>query len=201
MTKWAYWKPEEWKNKGELVKEIIENRLGWDITDFSSGNFEKVGLINFNLRNGILNKPGKNYCEKIIIVKENQVTPLHTHRIKVEDIINRGGGNLVLKLYVSDDKFNLTNKSVTVKIDSIPVTVPSGGTIILEPGDSIYLEPGVFHEFFGEEGKGSVLVGEVSSVNDDNTDNIFHEGRHRFPEIIEDEEPAYLLVNDYDKYI
>lgn len=201
MTKWAYWKPEEWKNKGELVKEIIEHRLGWDITDFGSGNFEKVGLINFNLRNGILNKTRKNYCEKIIIVKENQVTPLHTHRIKVEDIINRGGGNLVIKLYVSDDKFNLTNESVTVKIDSIPVTVPSGGTIILEPGDSIYLEPSVFHEFFGEEGKGSVLVGEVSSVNDDNTDNIFHEGRHRFPEIIEDEEPAYLLVNDYDKYI
>ncbi len=201
MTKWAYWKPEEWKNKGEIVKEIIEHRLGWDITDFGSGNFEKVGLINFNLRNGILNKTRKNYCEKIIIVKENQVTPLHTHRIKVEDIINRGGGNLVIKLYVSDDKFKLTNESVTVKIDSITVTVPSGGTIILEPGDSICLEPGVFHEFFGEEGKGSVLVGEVSSVNDDNTDNIFHEGRHRFPEIIEDEEPAYLLVNDYDKYI
>lgn len=201
MTKWAYWKPEEWKNKGEPVKEIIESRLGWDITDFGSGNFEKIGLINFNLRNGILNKTRKNYCEKIIIVKENQITPLHTHRIKVEDIINRGGGNLVIKLYVSDDKFNLTNESVTVKIDSIPVTVPSGGTIILEPGDSICLEPGVFHEFFGEEGKGSVLVGEVSSVNDDNTDNIFHERRHRFPKIIEDEEPAYLLVNDYDKYI
>lgn len=175
--------------------------MGWDITDFGSGNFEKVGLINFTLRNGILNKTRKNYCEKIIIVKENQVTPLHTHRIKVEDIINRGGGNLIIKLYASDDKFNLTNESVTVKIDSIPVVVPSGGIIILEPGDSIYLEPGVFHEFFGEEGKSSVLVGEVSSVNDDNTDNIFYEGRHRFPEIIEDEKPAYLLVNDYDKYI
>ncbi len=201
MPKWAYWKPEEWKNKGELVKEIIERGLGWDITDFGSGNFEKVGLINFNLRNGILNKTRKNYCEKIIIVKENQVTPLHTHRIKVEDIINRGGGNLVIKLHMSDYKFNLTNESVTVKIDSIPVTVPSGGTVILDSGDIIFLEPGVFHEFFGEKGKGLVLVGEVSSVNNDNTDNIFQEGRHRFPEIIEDEEPTYLLVNDYDKYI
>jgi D-lyxose ketol-isomerase len=43
------------------------------------------------------------------------------------------------------------------------------------------------------------LIGEVSTVNDDNTDNIFREPIGRFPEINEDEAPRHLLVSDYDK--
>ena len=47
LPKWAYWKPEEWKNKGKTISEIVENGLGWDITDFGSGDFEKIGLKNY----------------------------------------------------------------------------------------------------------------------------------------------------------
>ncbi len=42
----------------------------------------------------------------------------------------------------------------------------------------------------------SVLVDEVSSVNEDESDNRFLENA-RFPEIEEDEKPFYLLCNDY----
>jgi len=45
-----------------------------------------------------------------------------------------------------------------------------------------------------------VLVGEVSKVNDDNTDNRFYESVGRFSAIEEDEAPLYLLVNDYERY-
>lgn len=201
LPPWAFWTPEEWKGKRELVIDIIDCGLGWDITDFGSGDFVRVGLINFNLRNGIVNKTKKNYCEKIIIVKENQVTPLHTHYSKIEDIINRGGGNLIIELHASDAGFKLIDEPVTIKIDAIPKTVPSGGRIILTPGESICLVPGVFHEFYGEDSRGHVLVGEVSTVNDDMTDNLFYKGSPRFPKIIEDEEPVYLLVNDYQTYV
>tara|TARA_R110000744_G_C19370106_1_gene562395 strand:+ start:1617 stop:2291 length:675 start_codon:yes stop_codon:yes gene_type:complete len=201
LPKWAYWKPDEWKNGERAIGDIVENGLGWDITDFGSGDFERIGLINFNTRNGSLIDLDKPYCEKIIVVKENQITPNHTHIIKKEDIINRGGGNLVIQLYMGDFEGNLTNKDVTVKIDSIPVIVPAGGTVTLEPGESIYLVPGVYHEFWGENGKGRVLVVEVSSVNDDATDNIFVNTNPRFPTIEEDEAPEYLLVNDYKNYI
>ena len=201
LPSWAFWKPEDWKGRRQELKEILECGLGWDITDFGSDNFEKMGLINFNLRNGLVNKSIKTYCEKIIIVKENQIPPLHTHRDKIEDIINRGGGDLAIELYNSDNDFQLTDHSVTVNVDAIPHTLPAGGKVVLTPGQSVFLVPGVFHFFYGEEGKGIVLVGEVSSVNDDNVDNIFVDGNPRFPEIEEDEQPLHLLINDYPRYV
>lgn len=197
LPPWAFWSPEEWRQSGANVDEIVTHGLGWDITDFGSGNFEQIGLINFNLRNGLVDASTKPYCEKILIVKEDQVTPLHTHRSKREDIINRGGGNLVLELVGSDASENVTEDPVTVRIDAIPRTVDAGGKVILTPGESIFLEPGVFHKFYGEAGHGLVLVGEVSSVNDDNTDNVFYDDSPRFPDIEEDEPARYLLVNDY----
>jgi D-lyxose ketol-isomerase len=59
----------------------------------------------------------------------------------------------------------------------------------------------VYHRFYGQPGYGKVLIGEVSTVNDDANDNRFYDGVGRFPEIIEDAEPLHLLVSDYKKYI
>lgn len=201
LPKWAFWAPAEWRGKRDQVSDIVACGLGWDITDFGSGNFENIGLINFNLRNGIVNRTQKNYCEKIIVVEENQVTPLHTHFQKFEDIIVRGGGNLVIQLFQGDKDFKPTDNPVTVKIDGIPQTVRAGYTVVLTPGESIFLEPGMLHQFYGEKGKGKVLVGEVSTVNDDNTDNYFIDANPRFPVVEEDAKVEYLLVNDYKHYI
>ena len=52
MPKFAYWTIEEWKKKGEEIREIIKNHLGWDITDYGSRNFSKIGLLHFTIRNG-----------------------------------------------------------------------------------------------------------------------------------------------------
>ena len=77
-------------------------------------------------------------------------------------------------------------------------TVKAGDTVTLTPGESITLTDGLYHKFWGEGGR--ILVGEVSSVNDDDTDNRFYEPVGRFPAIEEDAEPLYLLVKDYPKY-
>jgi D-lyxose ketol-isomerase len=201
LPRFAYWSPAEWKGQRAAVADIVECSLGWDITDFGSGDFCRVGLINFNLRNGTVNQTRKTYCEKTIIVKESQVTPLHTHRSKIEDIINRGGGELVIQLFQANRDFQTTKAPVTVKIDSMPVTIAGGDEVSLPPGASICLEPGVLHMFYGKPGAGTVLVGEVSTVNDDRADNVFLGGNPRFPLIDEDEEPLFLLVNDYQRYI
>ena len=74
-------------------------------------------------------------------------------------------------------------------------------TITLTPGESICLENGVYHRFYGEKNKGKVLVGDVSVANDDASDNLFYEPSGRFPVIVEDENPVHLLVSDYLKYI
>ena len=52
LPPFAYWGPEEWKKAGEEDRELVDNMLGWDITDFGSGDFEKIGLTIFTFRNG-----------------------------------------------------------------------------------------------------------------------------------------------------
>lgn len=199
LPPYAYWSPEVWESKGIEYDEIRDNMLGWDITDFGSGNFKKVGLLLFTLRNGNLNneKYTKPYAEKIMIVEEEQVTPFHFHWNKMEDIINRGGGNLLIQLYNSTESEEFGNDPVNVSIDGRNFTIESGEIVRLTPGESITLPPYQYHKFWGEKGHGKVLVGEVSKVNDDRVDNRFYDEVGRFPAIEADENPLYLLCNEY----
>jgi len=198
---WASWSPEDWKGTYDKCSEIIDNKLGWDITDFGSGDFRKTGLSLFTIRNGNWDKKDKMYCEKIMVSDELQETPMHFHWAKTEDIINRGGGNLVMELYNATDDDRLSSEPVTVSIDGVLTTVEAGKPLILKPGQSICLKSRLYHRFYGEKGKGKVLIGEVSLVNDDAKDNRFFEEIGRFPEIEEDVKPHRLLVNDYEKYL
>ena len=194
------WTPEEWKTKGKEANEIRDNMLGWDITDFGSGDFNKVGLFLITLRNGNQKNPEnypKPYAEKLMIVRENQITPMHYHWSKMEDIINAGGGNLVIKLYNATKENTLADTEIEVSIDGVKHRLSAGTEVKLHPGQSITLTPGLFHRFWGEEGKGTVIVREVSMCNDDANDNCFYDKAGRFPEIEEDEAPLYLLCNEY----
>lgn len=199
LPPFAFWTSEEWKSKGHEADEIRNNALGWDITDFGLGNFERFGLTLFTLRNGNINDPNspKKYCEKIMVVREHQVTPFHFHWTKMEDIINRMGGNLQMTLYNADQNEKLANTEVTISIDGIEHFFPAGATITLRPGESITFPPKLYHNFWAEIGKGIVLVGEVSLVNDDVKDNRFLDTTQRFPKIIEDEPPQFLLCSEY----
>ena len=202
LPPFAYWSPDEWRTKGPEVREIVDNNLGWDITDFGKGNYDDFGLFLFTVRNGSPQNleacTGKVYAEKIMIVGDRQITPLHFHWSKVEDIINRGGGKLVIQLYNSTADEELADSDVTVSLDGVQRTVMAGDTVTLNPGESITLPTHLYHKFWGVDGR--VLVGEVSTVNDDNTDNRFYRPLGRFPEIEEDEAPLYLLVGDYPDF-
>ncbi|HBH83911.1 MAG TPA: D-lyxose/D-mannose family sugar isomerase [Bacteroidales bacterium] len=201
LPEWAYWSPEEWKGKYDICGEIVDNKLGWDITDFGSADFKRQGLCLFTIRNGNWDKQDKMYCEKIMAADEEQETPMHFHWNKSEDIINRGGGNLVMELYKATDTDGMSDQPVDVSIDGILKTVRASVPLILKPGQSICLKPRVYHRFYGEKGHGRVLIGEVSMVNDDASDNRFFGKIGRFPEIEEDVNPLHLLVNDYQKYL
>ena len=203
LPPFAYWTVQDWTTKGEEAREIVERQLSWDITDFGQGNYQKTGLFIFTIRNGTMNElrkgQGKVYAEKLLIVDVGQVTPMHFHWSKNEDIINRGGGKLVIQLYNSTKDEGLdTQKDVVVSIDGVKRVVKAGDTVTLEPGESISIFSGLYHKFWGEGSR--VLVGEVSSVNDDDVDNRFYEPVGRFPEIEEDEPPLYPLVKDFPKY-
>ena len=200
LPPFAFWRPDEWQTKGREFDEIRDNLLGWDITDFGSGDFSKVGLLMFTIRNGNLaeKKYIKPYAEKLLIVEEGQITPYHFHWNKMEDIINRGGGDLLIQLYNSTADEQLDEKhAVLVSVDGLRRTLMPGDIIRLTPGESICLEQRCYHKFWG---RGRVLVGEVSLVNDDQKDNRFYEPTGRCPEIEEDAAPLYLLCNDYARF-
>jgi len=202
LPPFAFWTPADWATKGPEAQDIVTHQLGWDITDFGQGDYAKIGLFIFTIRNGAMSDLHKGhgvvYAEILLIVDPGQITPMHFHWSKHEDIINRGGGNLVIQLYQSTKDEGLDARDVSVTMDGIHRTVKAGDTVTLTPGESITLTGGLYHKFWGEGGR--ILVGEVSSVNDDDTDNRFYEPVGRFPAIEEDAEPLYLLVKDYPKY-
>lgn len=203
LPPFAYWHLDRWEGKKGEYDEIFDNMLGWDITDFGSGDFSKIGLLLFTIRNGNLKNSSykKPYAEKIMIVQEGQITPYHFHRYKVEDIINRGGGNLMIRLYNSTADGGFADTDTDVSMDGRNYKAKAGTVITLTPGESITLKTGTYHQFWGEKGTGTTLVGEVSMVNDDTVDNRFYASVGRFPDIEEDEDPIFLLAQDYKKFI
>lgn len=193
--------PEEWAEKGHEYDEVRECMLGWDITDYGMGNFDEFGFSLITLRNGNMAKADKYkkpYAEKLLYLNEGQYAPNHFHWFKMEDIINRGGGNCLIRVYNSlpDEEVDEVS-DVTVHCDGRTYTVPAGTQIRLEPGMSISIQQYMYHDFSVEPGFGPVLLGEVSQVNDDNTDNRFNPPVGRFPEIEEDEPPYRLLCFEY----
>jgi len=197
LPPWGLWTKSDWLKHKDSCEEIFINKLGWDITDYGSGDFTKIGFVKFTIRNSAF----KGYCEKIMIMEDEQVCPSHYHVNKVEDIINRGGKDLAFQLYSNDGKGEYSDKPLDISFDGVLKVVKSGEVFSIKPGESICIVSGVYHSFWTEGKKGKVLIGEVSRVNDDCGDSKFKSPVERFPELEEDEEPFALLVSDYQKML
>ncbi len=200
LPPFARWTPQDWRARFGDASEIVRARLGWDITDYGQGDFAKIGLTLFSIRNGdaaaLKKGHGMLYAEKALIVLKDQVCPSHFHLSKTEDIINRGGGRLVLELVNTHPDHSPDETSdVRVMTDGLMRTLPPRGKLSLGVGESVTLVPGLAHAFWAEDA--DVFVGEVSTVNDDETDNVFLDRVGRFPTIEEDVAPHRLIVGDY----
>lgn len=203
LPPFATWTPDIWHRRAHEAEEVRQRQLGWDVTDFNSGDFASCGLTLFTLRNGGFADAGhhRSYAEKIMMVREGQVTPLHCHHRKIEDIINRYGasaGELVVQLYQAAKDGSLADVPVSIVCDGIPRETEAGGLITLKAGESVTLPPRVYHSFYAVNG--DALIGEVSSINDDAEDNHFYLPLLRFPEIVEDEPPFRLLCTEYPEW-
>lgn len=203
LPPFAYWSPAEFQARQQDAAALINARCGWDITDYGEGRFDTLGLFLFTLRNGRLadlqRGGGMCYAEKLLISRQDQLSPMHTHVLKAEDIINRGGATLAIELFGSDDAGHFAqDRGGVVLCDGIRRPFKAGEVLMLAPGESVTLMPGDWHAFWGDGG--DVLIGEVSTVNDDETDNIFREPIGRFAEVEEDVEPRHLLVSDYQRW-
>lgn len=202
----AFWTCEDWRAAGPELDEVRDCRIGWDVTDFGSGRFNHIGRTLFTLRNGRHDDPRypKGYAEKLILDPEGQRAPLHFHRSKREDIINRAGGNILITLMATDADDRPSRSPLSVVVDGCCTQIDAGSVIRLTPGMSVCIPPRTFHQFWGEEGTGwrindtgYTVSGEVSTVCDDTSDNVFLEGMTRFPPIEEDQPLQTFLCHEY----
>ncbi|PZF82585.1 D-lyxose/D-mannose family sugar isomerase [Jiangella anatolica] len=191
----ATWGRDEWLAAPPSARPALERGLGWDVTDFGRGDFDRVGLVLCTLRNGSLAErdagAGQTYAEKFMVARDGQETPMHLHRRKTEDIINRGGAALVVELHPESG-----DDAVVTLVDGLERAVRGGEQLRLEPGQSVQVPAGVYHRFWADGGV--LLAGEVSSVNDDVDDNVFLDPSPRFPAVTEDAPARYLLVSEYE---
>lgn len=204
LPPFAFYSPEKWGQIDGDEAELVDNMLGWDITDFATGDFSHVGLTVFTFRNGNYHRREiypKPYCEKLLFVRDGQILPFHFHWYKMEDIINRGGGTLRITLYNSNEKEGFSDRPVDTVVDGKKLQVPAGGEILLQPGQSITLRQGQYHQWQGVPGTGDIALFEVSTTNDDRTDNRFYKAESRLPDIEEDEDAKYLMFKDYQNFI
>lgn len=204
LPPFGYWTMKDWTS-GELSLDIIkEVMLGWDITDYGLGKFDELGAVLFTLRNGSLKDSsiGTPYAEKLILLKDGQRLPIHYHASKTEDIINRAGGVLAIKLYNSLENGEVDREStVIVDMDGVKHSFAPGEEIDILPGNSITLRPFMYHLFWAKAGCGDLVCGEVSSINDDNTDNYNAEDVSRFSTVEEDEPILHPLCNEYSRVL
>ncbi len=189
---WADWTMAHHAANPEQSAFLIRRQIGWDVTDFGSGNFAARGLALLCIRNGIQGDAAERpYAEKLLFVNEDQETPFHAHKVKLEDIIVRGGGNLMVE-FTRDGSFTDDNM---VRVDG-RLLPAFEGPIRIMPGASITIPRGLMHRFYGEVGQGPVFVAEVSQCNDDRNDNFFLEPLGRFSAVVEDEAALLPLWNE-----
>ena len=197
LPSWAYWSKNEYENKNELREYLNKHQMGWDVTDFGKGVFNEQGITLFCIRNGIQgNVHDKPYAEKLLFMQEGQEIPFHSHKIKLEDIINRGGGDLAIEFVEVDEKDQELSNKITVLVDGEKILLDPHEPLILKRGQSVTVDRNIFHRFYAVKGSGMVMAGEVSQVNDDNNDNYFLEPIGRFSEIQEDEPTLHPLWNE-----
>ena len=176
LPPFAYWSPAVLQKRVQSDSAMIrDHALGWDITDYGKGSFCDLGLFLFTVRNGsrhnVERGKGMLYAEKIMISHKDQISPMHRHNFKTEDIINKGGSTLVLELFKASASGEIDqNSEVTVRTDGSERTLPPGAHLELNPGESV-------------------------------TDNIFRDPIGRFSNINENTEPNHLLVSDYDTWL
>ncbi|MDE2016931.1 MAG: D-lyxose/D-mannose family sugar isomerase [Hyphomicrobiales bacterium] len=195
----ADWTPAQFAAAGPGATRIRDGGLGWNVAEFAPGEFERAGLVIFTTRMGdhakLSSGRGRLYGEKALFARDRQTTPHHYHRVKTEDVINRGGGRFVVEIVGVDRAGEPTGEPVRLFKDEREIEVAPRGRVVLDPGESLVLEPYVAHGFRAEGG--DALAVEISLANDDANDNYFLPPLGPQAGIVEDAPARFVTVADY----
>jgi D-lyxose ketol-isomerase len=200
LPAYGYWSPDDWRNAGSEMSRVTRNGLGWAVTDFGQGDFDRVGITMFDVRNGNVERPeeGTPYGEKIFVLQPGQRLPYHFHWKKTEDIISYHGGTLMIQLFNANDDETMDERSPgVVYLDGVRRSFEAGQVFEIPHGGSLTITPKLYHRFWAKEDAGVLVGGEISTISVPKTDNRFGGNARRFVPIEEDEAPRHLLNIDY----
>ena len=199
LPPFSRWSVADFVARPDAARRIRSMGLGWNVVEFMAGGYREKGLTLFTTRMGdwraLRAGGGRLYAEKVMMAEDGQRTPFHYHVVKTEDILNRGGARFVVELFKVDASGTRLDERFQVLKDAEMLVLAPGARVVLDPGESLTLEPFVAHAFWAEGG--TVLAGEVSLANDDATDNHFLPPLAPFAPIEEDAPMRYLTVRDY----
>jgi D-lyxose ketol-isomerase len=202
LPPFADWDEARYRAQAAPARRVREAGLGWNVVEFSPGAYDRRGLTLFTSRmgdwRGLAAGGGRLYAEKAIMAEDGQITPHHYHIVKTEDVLNRGGARFVVELFKVDVRGVRLNEWFTVLKDVEALDLAPGARVVLEPGESLTLEPFIAHSFWAEGG--AVLAGEISLANDDATDNYFLPPLGPFAPIEEDAPMRYVTVRDHARF-
>lgn len=198
LPAYAYWSPADWLSNQTDMTEVFDLALGWDVTDFGSGNLASIGRTIFTLRNGRGDlEYAKTYAQKIMHMPEGQKSIVHYHQVKMEDIFNQGGGTILVSLWPIAPEGSPSPGQLKISVSGCKTQITAGIPIRLTPGNWVCIPPYTYHQFWAEDGYGPVLSMEISSICNDYTDNFFWPEGTRFPLIEEDVPAQYVLCHEY----
>ena len=201
LPPFALWGEEQYRDDPAAARRILDGGLGWNVVEFKPGEFAKMGLSVFTLRMGdwrqLQQGRGRLYAEKALLAEDGQRTPHHYHIVKTEDIVNRGGARFVVELFKVNRSGTPLKERFRALKDVKMLDLEPGAKVVLEPGESLTLDPFVAHAFWAEGG--ATLAGEVSLVNDDRADNLFLPPLGPFAPIVEDAPRKYVTVRDHER--
>ncbi len=201
LPPFALWGDDDYRADPTAARRILEDGLGWNVVEFKPGEFARQGLSLFTLRMGdwrqLAQGRGRLYAEKALLAEDGQRTPHHYHIVKTEDIVNRGGARFVVELFKVDRAGAPLKEKFRALKDVKMLDLEPGAKVVLEPGESLTLDPFVAHAFWAEGG--ATLAGEVSLSNDDRADNLFLPPLAAPAPIEEDAPRKYVTVRDHER--
>ena len=106
----------------------------------------------------------------------------------------------MVELFGSDDQGRFAaDRSGVVRCYGNSTPFKAGTRLRLPPGVSVTLMPLDWRAFWDEGG--DIVIGGVSTVNDDVSNNLFRDPVGRFAQIDEEGPPTRLLVADYANWL
>lgn len=211
LPKWAEWKPSQFDASADGIRH---QKLGWKVVDFGASDFPNCGLVILALCSPLVDDAGAprtkpqtvgkreypvtGFSRKYLFVQAGQTEPHHFHRQKArKEVTVVAGAPVRFELAWADGDTALSEKDVDVQVDGIWHHLPAGGSIVVNPGETITLPGELSHIISVPEGGEDTIMLETSTANNDTKDNIFPFMTPTSVPVDEDSAARYQLLDEH----